>query len=228
MYHETVGYIIHQRDFRNSSIIIEFFSQDFGLLHILAKGIKKNKQLKTQLHYFSLLKIQFFGKSNLKTLTSINLLKQTNYKNIIHKTAGLYFNELLHFSLLEQDKAESLFLNYQKNLLNIGHDKLSPVLRSFEKEILKYNGFELSHDSSIEDDCWLGFDQHMTLSKVNIQSKRLCMNSDLKQFLMGKINNIDTHKRINNLMQHAINLSINHKRLVSREMLKALTSDKIG
>ena len=94
-YNETIGYIIHTRAFKNSSLIIEFFSKDYGLIHFVAKGIKKNKHLKSQLHYFSLLKVQFTGKSSLKTLCAINVIEEVSFANIIHKTAALYLNELL-------------------------------------------------------------------------------------------------------------------------------------
>ena len=64
-YTETSGYVIHQRSYKDSSLIIEFFSQDFGKIQLIAKGIKKNKHLKSQLQYFNLVKIQFYGKSQL-------------------------------------------------------------------------------------------------------------------------------------------------------------------
>ena len=42
-YTETIGFIIHQRNYQDSSLILEVFSQENGLINILAKGIKKNK-----------------------------------------------------------------------------------------------------------------------------------------------------------------------------------------
>jgi DNA repair protein RecO len=73
-YKQATGYIIHQRKFKNNSQIIEFFSYEFGKFQLVAKGINSNKNLVSQLQLFSLAKIQFYGSSYLKTLTSINLL----------------------------------------------------------------------------------------------------------------------------------------------------------
>jgi len=223
-YQDTVGFIIHQRDYSNNSLIIEFFSQDLGMVHLIAKGIKKNKQQKSQLHYFSLLKIQYYGKSNLKTLSSLNLLKLKYFDNIVDKTAGLYLNELLHYSLVEFDKAETLFNCYQGSLSKLGKGRLTPILRNFEKELLKHNGFELSINTSIQDDCWIGIDEQMGFSTAQNKSDQLCKNKDLKQFLANQIEDKGAQKRINKFMIHAINLSLNNRRLFARELLMTLTS----
>lgn len=227
-YQETIGFLIHQRNYRNSSMIIEFFSQDQGMLHIVAKGIKNNKQLKSQIQYFSPLKIQYYGKSNLKTLSSINILKLKNFDNIINKTAGLYLNELLHYSLVEFEKVEALFSCYQDSLSQLGMGKLTPILRNFEKELLKHNGFELSVNPLIQDDCWIGIDEQMGLSKAYKESDKLCINLDLKQFLSSQIVDNKAQKRINKFMMQAIDLSLNNRRLYSRELLMTLTCVKSG
>lgn len=225
-YKDTFGYIIHQRDYKNNSLIIEFFSQDYGLLHIIAKGIKNNKLLKSQIQYFSLLKIQYYGKSNLKTLTSIDVIKYQQFDDIIDRTAGLYLNELLHYSLVEFEKAESIYQSYEDSLSEIGRSKLTPILRSFEKELLKYNGFELNVPPFLNDESWLGIDSNIGLSVTSIQSEKLCKCIDLRQFLDNKILEKTAQKRLNKFMMHAIDMSLNNRRLYSRELLITLTSLK--
>jgi DNA repair protein RecO (recombination protein O) len=228
LYNEVQGYLIHQRNFSNNSLILEIFCQESGMVHILAKGIKTNKRLKSQLQYFSPLKIQYFGKSNLKTLASINLLAIKKFENIIDNTAGLYLNELLHHSLLEFESAELLYHCYRNTIQQLGKGKLTPLLREFEKQLLKHNGFELNINPNINADDWISIDEHMGLFQANTKNDKLCKNEDLIKFLANQKLDNKAQKRINKFMLQAINMSLNNKRIYSRELLKTLTTVKIN
>jgi|GEM_PF-5375526 len=223
-YTETTGYIIHQRNFKDSSLIIEFFSKDYGLMQLIAKGIKNNKQLKSQIHYFSLLKIQFFGKSQLKTITSINVISTVEFKDLITKTAALYLNELIHLSLPVNEKTHSVFQCYVEVLSRLDLQKLTPLLRKFEFVILKHNGFELNADQFSESEQWLKVDNINGLEVTNDKSKKICTVNDYQYFLSGSKLNKSLKIRINKLMVNMIDLSVSYKRIYSRELLKELTS----
>ena len=225
-YQETIGYVIHQRNYSNSSLIIEFFSQDYGMIHVIAKGIKSNKRLRSQIQYFSSIKIQFYGKSNLKTLSSIDILKSKNFENIINNTAGLYLNELLHHSLVEFDKVDELYLCYQESIRKLGKGKLTPILRNFEMELLKHNGFELSESHDIHDTSWIGIDENIGISAPQKQQDQLCLHGDLKLIVSKTKPGNQAQKRINRFMMKAIDMSLNHRRLYSRELLISLTTNK--
>lgn len=222
LYTETIGYVIHQRNYKDSSLIIEFFSKDLGKIQLIAKGIKKNKQLKTQLQYFNLVKIQFFGKSQLKSLASINVISRFSFINIIEKTAGLYLNELIHFGLAE--KSESLYNSYEITLGRLGKQRLSLLLRFFEKELLKYCGFEISKESFHNNAAWLSVDETKGLVETKVAGLRVCTVEELKLFLDNKTLERKTQMNINKLMRQMIDLCLNYRRLYSRELLMDLTS----
>ena len=222
-YKETTGYIIHQRAFKDTSLILEFFSKELGLIHIIAKGIQKNKLLKQQLHYFSLVKVQYFGQSQLKTLSNIETIELLNFKELLHQTTGLYLNELLRYSLIECDQDFELFSCYQKTLKKIGHFRLTTLLRRFEKEILKYNGFELDVSSFFNDSDWLSLSETHGLYVNNKENQGLCQVADLRCFLSHKKMDKISEKRINKFMLIAIDLSLSHKKIYSRELLKSIT-----
>jgi DNA repair protein RecO (recombination protein O) len=222
-YREATGYLIHQRNFKDSSLIIEFFSKEYGMLPLIAKGIKKNKLVKSQLQFFHLLKIQFYGKSQLKTVVSVNSLQAINLERLIDKTAGFYLNELVHYSLVENEVAEPLIQCYAHVLEKLGHQKLTPLLRMFEKHILKINGFELNVDSFIHKDMWLGVDDNMGLNKAINASQKLCKVEDLNKFINNEKLDRDAQQRINKVMMKLIDMSVSFKRLYSRELLISLT-----
>ena len=221
LYTETTGYIIHQRNYQDSSLLIEFFSRDFGKVQLLAKGIKKNKLLKSQLQYFNLLKVQYFGKAQLKTLSSLNILNQYNKNGILEKTAGLYLNELIHYSLAE--KSDALFQCYSMVLNKLGQEKLTTLLRKFEQELLKYCGFELSVESFSNSRLWLCVDNVKGLVETNINSQKICTVEDLTLFIESKKLNRMSQQRINELMKKMINLSVNYRKIYARELLINLT-----
>lgn len=223
-YTETTGYIVHQRNFKDSSLIIEFFSQDYGLIHLIAKGIKKNKQLKSQIQYFSLLKIQFFGKSQLKTVAAINVIKSLDIAGLINKTAGLYLNELIHLSLIENEQSDAVFLCYEDVLSQLGKQRLTPLLRQFELAILKQNGFELDSSLFNQAEQWLGVDHINGLVIADHNNQKICTVDDVHMFLNGVVLDSQAQKRINKMMIKVIDLSVSHKRIYSRELLKGLTT----
>ena len=223
-YSETTGYLIHTKAFKNSSLIIEFFSQDFGMIHLVAKGIKANKQLKSQLHYFNLLKVQFVGKSSLKTLVSVNILENTHFDRLVDKMAGMYLNELIHLSLHERDVAKPLFQFYCSSLQKFGKFPLSLILRRFEFQLLKHNGFELSVSQFSHPDTWLSIDETHGLVSTNKNASKLCSVSDLTAFINGENLTSIELKSINKLFYAAINLSLSHRKIYSRDILKSLLS----
>jgi DNA repair protein RecO (recombination protein O) len=223
-YTETIGFIIHQRNYQDSSLILEVFSQENGLINILAKGIKKNKLLQKNLQYFSLLKVQYFGRSQLKTLSSLELIKQTNFKELLHQTSALYLNELLRYSLIENEPALELFSQYQETIDKISQYRLTTLLRNFEKAILKYNGFELDVSTFIEDSDWLSLSEAQGLYISNKENQDICQVIDLKRFVTGEILDKTCEKKINKLMHTAVDLCFSYKKIYSRELLKSITN----
>ncbi len=223
-YKETIGFIIHQRQFSDTSMILEFFSQDEGMIHILAKGIKKNKRLKSHIQNFCLLKVHYYGRAQLKKLSQVNVLKNFYPQDLINKTVGLYLNELLHYSLVENDKAEALFDCYMDALKNLGQRKITPMLRYFEYILLKHNGFELNVDEMENEEAWLTFDEHKGLTITQDESKKLCLVLDVKLFLNQQALTIQSQKRLNKLMISMVNMSLSYRPVYARDMLKNLLS----
>lgn len=222
-YKEATGYIIHQRNFKDSSLIVEFFSKECGLIQLIAKGIKKNKSLKSQLQFFHLLKIQYYGQSQLKTVIALNSIHSTNFNGLIEKTAALYLNELIHYSLIENEQASSLFNGYEKSLSLLGFQKLTPILRCFEQLILKHNGFEIHIASMSQKEGWFGVDDNVGLIIADKNSQKLCTFEDLHHFIKGDKLDRDAQKRVNKIMMRLIDISVSFKRLFSRELLISLT-----
>jgi len=144
----TICYILHTRPFKETSLILNLFSQQYGRFSLLAKGVKrKNAQAKRAiLQPFNLLEIEYVGRSELKILSNVELKKSISESapsSLINRAlaCGYYLNELLMRSLQEWQEFERLFDVYDKSLtaLKCGSD-YSAILRRFEVSLLEELG----------------------------------------------------------------------------------------
>ena len=113
-------FLLHQRPYSETSIIVDVFTRNNGKISLIAKGAKKPKsKFFGYLVPFHKLSITYSGRSELKTLTSIDrdLSSQTNTMTKTSYTL-LYINELL-IKLLPKDAIQvDLFLLYEKDYLS--------------------------------------------------------------------------------------------------------------
>ena len=64
------AFILHSRKYREPSLILDVLTEDFGILSLIAKGVRKNKsKWAGLLRNFTPIKLSYSGKSELKTLT---------------------------------------------------------------------------------------------------------------------------------------------------------------
>ncbi|MGR9013986.1 MAG: DNA repair protein RecO [Gammaproteobacteria bacterium] len=85
------AYILQQRKYRETSLIIDALTRDFGRISVLAKGVRKAKS-KTAglLQPFIPLSLSFFGKAELKTLTDVERRACSQQANVIDTSLGDY------------------------------------------------------------------------------------------------------------------------------------------
>lgn len=144
----TECYILHARPFKETSLILNLFSQQYGRFSLLAKGIKrKNCQAQRAiLQSFNLLDIEFVGRGELKILSNVELKKNVSVSepNILSNRAlacGYYLNELLIRSIQEWQEFERLFQIYDKSLKALKSNlEYSAILRNFEVSLLEELG----------------------------------------------------------------------------------------
>ena len=65
---ETDAFIIHTRPYKETSLIVSFFTKEYGNVSAIAKGAKGKSKFSGNLEPFCLDNIGFGGKSNLKSL----------------------------------------------------------------------------------------------------------------------------------------------------------------
>lgn len=141
-----LGYVLHSRPFRETSLLVEIFTQEHGRIAVVARGAKRGKaKLSNILQPFMPLILNWFGHGELATLTHAEVSGAGH--QIIGKRAicGLYVNELLIKLLHKFDPCLQLFADYQQVLLDLENIEIPEQvsLRKFERRLLKSLGYGL-------------------------------------------------------------------------------------
>ncbi|MDP2903199.1 MAG: DNA repair protein RecO, partial [Methylovulum sp.] len=152
---ETVVYlqpafILKQQKYRETSLIIDALTQDFGRVPILAKGVRKLKS-KTAglLQPFVPLNISYVGKAELKILTDVEIIPPSPQLTGLALYCGFYVNELTGFFLHKYDPHPEVFADYQKCLFGLATvSNIEAALRIFECELMAHIGYGLQLEYS--------------------------------------------------------------------------------
>jgi DNA repair protein RecO (recombination protein O) len=138
---DQAAFILHRRDFSESSIILELFTQDFGRINVLVKGAKKRRDA-GHFQTGNRLLTGWAGRAELKILTQIE--SRPLQIPLALFSSVFYVNELLLYLLPKDEEQRVLFQRYQQFLLELAqHDRslaLEPLLRSFEMDLLNELG----------------------------------------------------------------------------------------
>jgi len=112
------SYLLHTLPFKETSLIVRMFGKHQGRFSVVAKGVKRKQSqaIRAILQPFSLLKVEYTGKSELKTLCHIELSDEQTVLSSRSLACGYYLNELLIRSTEEWQDFPRLFTIYRKSI----------------------------------------------------------------------------------------------------------------
>jgi DNA repair protein RecO (recombination protein O) len=137
------GYVLHTYPYKETSLIVEAFTRNFGRVAVLARGARRPRSaMRGVLLSFHPLRLSWSASAELGNLISAEwsgALQPLSGRGLM---CGFYLNELLLRLLPRDDPHESLFEVYAGALrrLSEGNPQAS-VLRSFEKRMLSELGY---------------------------------------------------------------------------------------
>ncbi len=136
-------YVLHTYPFKETSLVVELFSKDFGRIAAVAKGARRpHSAMRGMLQSFQLLDGAWSGKNELKTLHSLDWSAGLTLIKGEALMCGFYMNELLLRLLPREDAHESLFEYYQATLNTLVQSQdLAITLRRFELKLLQEMGY---------------------------------------------------------------------------------------
>jgi DNA repair protein RecO (recombination protein O) len=136
-------YVLHTYPFKETSLVVELFSQQFGRIAAVAKGARRpHSAMRGMLQSFQMLDGTWSGKNELKTLHSLDWSAGLTLIKGEALMCGFYMNELLLRLLPREDAHESLFVYYNATLKTLAVDgNLANILRRFELKLLQEMGY---------------------------------------------------------------------------------------
>lgn len=145
------GLILRERRYRESSLLLEIFTRDFGIVSVLAKGARRQKStLAGVLQPFNLLSVSYIDRNELKTLTHAEFVHAFPLQKLA-LYCGFYVNELLQRFLHRHDPHPELFQLYQSCLQALANGAaIEQTLRYFELSLLVETGYAVELDRDCE------------------------------------------------------------------------------
>jgi DNA repair protein RecO (recombination protein O) len=142
------AFVLHTYPYRETSLLVEVLTRAAGRISLVARGARRPRSpTRGALMAFQPLSLSWFGKGELRTLAQA---EWTGGQALLRGEAllcGFYLNELLVKLLAREDPHEELFDRYREALgkLALG-DPSPPILRAFEKALLKELGYAMTLD----------------------------------------------------------------------------------
>lgn len=136
------GFVLHSYPYKETSVIVEVLTRDYGRVPLVAKGAKRpHSKLRGVLQTFQPLSVGWVGKSEVRTLSGAEWVGGMRPLEKSALLCGFYLNELMVKLLARDDPHPVLFDHYVATLNQLAHDEPAPiVLRKFELALLKETG----------------------------------------------------------------------------------------
>ncbi len=153
---QEAAFLLHQRPFRDSSLLLDVLTRDHGRLALVARGARgARSRLKGILRPFMPLRMSWVLKRDLGTLTGAELDGPPLALTGDALLSGYYANELILNLQHRHDPQPEVFTAYGDAVRALaGADNPAPVLRLFEIELLRLLGYAMNfeHEATGEDE----------------------------------------------------------------------------
>ncbi len=222
------AFILHGRDFSNTSRLLDVFSRDFGRVSLVAKGARSvRSKLHGVLQPFSPLLISWSGKGDVQTLTGAEPVKSTINLSGKQLMSGYYINELLQRLMITHDPHPELFELYQSTLEAFLLQDEEWVLRRFEKHLLTEIGYGLNLEVESDSYTALSKDEHyyydIEKGPVNIKNNAatdefVISGQTLLDMSKEQFSNSQSKKEAKQLMRIILNHHLGDKPLKTRNV----------
>lgn len=146
------AFVLHSRPYRNTSAIVKFFSHEYGALSGVVRSVKgKSAKNAAVIQPFLPLHIAWRGRTDLKSITTIEEAGKVTLLQGEHLLSAFYLNELMYRLLQEGEPLVLLFGSYCEALYQLEQGcEIEPILRKFEKHLLEQLGYGVSYSEDAQ------------------------------------------------------------------------------
>lgn len=228
------AYVLHYRNYRETSLLVDLLTQYAGYISVIARGAKRPKSsFRGLLQPFMPLEVFWRGKGELPTLNSAESCQAPINLSNSRLFSGFYLNELLMRVLHKHSPCESIFLLYD-NALNLLNSNCSEevILRKFEFQLLRELGYELqltyeahSNTPVKHDEVYFYTPNHgFTLVTSSVTKQRrnaIFSGKNLLLMAQNKFTDSEVAFDAKRLIRLALQPFLGHKSIKSRELYYA-------
>ena len=226
------GFLLHRRNWRETSLLLDFFTLDYGILRLIAKGALRGRQPRFGVcQPFIPLCLSWTGKSELPLLTSLESLGAGFNLQGKALFCGFYLNELLMRLVPPHDPHPKLMVSYQDALARLADDaQFDPVLRLFELSLLEEIGYGLTLDEDCESGGPVHPDKHYlydveTGPREAVAGPGTLRGSTLLALQQRDLSGAMAFAEAKSLLRRVIQHYLGGRPLKSRELFKSFNSN---
>ncbi len=220
-------YVLHTYPFKETSLVVELFSQQFGRIAAVAKGARRpHSAMRGMLQSFQILDGAWSGKNELRTLHSLDWSAGLTLLKGEALMCGFYMNELLLRLLPREDAHEDLFTYYQATLSTLAEDEnLAITLRRFELKLLQELGYAVplltdENDAPIESDKTYRYEAEYGACELGATKKGVqCRGKTLLDMARDDYRDALTQSQSKQLMRYLLAHYLGDKPLHTRQLL---------
>jgi DNA repair protein RecO (recombination protein O) len=219
------AFVLHRRDWQNSSLILDLLTLDFGRISVLAKGAKRSRSQALFQPFYQLV-ISWSGRGELKTLVAIDgsatPVGEQQYLSM------LYVNELIIAFLPVQESSPELFRLYSDLLDNAGQDLSEMQLRSFERSLMKMLGYlpdtgvEAESGERIQAGGYYQFIASSGFVTCNKTDKNAISGELIIAWNLGQYDSRQVLQMVKTVMRYIIDFNLHGKTLKSRDIYRQI------
>ena len=223
------AFILRRREWRNSSLLLDLLTRDYGRLRVMARAARRNPA-RIPYQPFALLSLGWSGRQELKTLTGVDgnalPVDERNYLVL------MYVNELIESLLPEHEENPQVFDLYLA-LLQTACEKLDEAaLRRFELEFLRIQGYfpELSIDAEsgeqIDPASHYLFEIDRGFVACNPGDKHSIAGQSIIDWILGNYENEAVLRLASVVLRSSIDFNLHGKTLKSRRVMQEMMAGK--
>jgi DNA repair protein RecO (recombination protein O) len=232
------AYLLHQRDWRDSSRIVELFSRDHGRVTLFAKGVRRaGSGWPAVLLPFVPLLVSWSGSGDGGTLTAAELAGRPVPVAPACLMSAFYLNELVLKLLAREDPHPDVHEAYALALAALSEPATEHrALRLFEKRLLEATGVGLDYGhlvgsgSRLEPDTYYHVDPARGVTGIarGADDPRACRGADLLSLGGEELSSASSLAVARRVLRGAIDTALDGRELASRRVARAVRGMRSG
>ena len=159
MYQKSRGVVLHTIKYSESSVIAKIYTEGFGLLSFMVKGVRstRSKTKASLLQPLTILDLEFLHRENKPLLYIKEMKRHYNYQSLpfdtLKSAIALFILEVLHKAIREHEANEDLFVFISEALTALDQcEQLNPDFHLlFLIQLSRYLGFGAQSNDEVLD-----------------------------------------------------------------------------